>query len=386
MHHRQPRSDAIRFVQRRHGRHLRHGNRDERCGHLDRGQHRRQRLHLLPRGLHHRWRRFGRHRDCNRERRRRHGITVTNGGSGYTSAPTVTFAGGGGSPSAVATVSGNAVTKLTLTSGGSGYTTAPTVLIATAGAAAAPPRPQRSRAARSRPSPSEPRAAVTRTRSVITINGQTTIDTAYITNNATVTYNETDTYPANDPATDSITVLAPTVVKMFKMDASQSKNNTVINWSTSFEQDNLGFYVWRQDAAGVKTKVSTHVIPGGALANGHATTAGRSYHFIDKKVPDAFVQYYVEDVDLKGVHTMHGPITPKLVTTTTTTVETDPDPTLGSVGGIFITAPGMGVTPGLAERPRRHPALRSSGASPARRTPNSSSRRPAGTASRRATS
>jgi hypothetical protein len=57
------------------------------------------------------------------------GITVTNGGSGYTIAPTLVFFGGGGGGGAVATatVSGGVVTGITVTSGGSGYTSVPTV-------------------------------------------------------------------------------------------------------------------------------------------------------------------------------------------------------------------------------------------------------------------
>lgn len=55
-------------------------------------------------------------------------ITVTAGGSGYTSAPTVTITGGGGSgATATATVAGNAVTAITMTANGTGYTSAPTV-------------------------------------------------------------------------------------------------------------------------------------------------------------------------------------------------------------------------------------------------------------------
>jgi hypothetical protein len=55
-------------------------------------------------------------------------ITVTNGGSGYTSAPTVSFTGGGGSgATATATVSSGIVTAVTITDAGSGYTSAPTV-------------------------------------------------------------------------------------------------------------------------------------------------------------------------------------------------------------------------------------------------------------------
>lgn len=55
-------------------------------------------------------------------------ITVTDGGSGYTSAPTVTISGGGGSgATATATVSGGAVTAVTITAAGTNFTSDPTV-------------------------------------------------------------------------------------------------------------------------------------------------------------------------------------------------------------------------------------------------------------------
>lgn len=57
-------------------------------------------------------------------------ITIGAGGSGYTSAPTVTLTGGGGTgATAEATVAGGVVTKITVTNPGSGYTTAPTVAL-----------------------------------------------------------------------------------------------------------------------------------------------------------------------------------------------------------------------------------------------------------------
>lgn len=56
-------------------------------------------------------------------------VTVTDGGFGYTSAPTVVFTGGGGTgATATTTVSASGiVTGITITAGGTGYTTAPTV-------------------------------------------------------------------------------------------------------------------------------------------------------------------------------------------------------------------------------------------------------------------
>jgi len=59
------------------------------------------------------------------------GVTVTSGGSGYTSVPAVTFSGGGGTgAAATAVVTSGVVTSVNVTAGGSGYTTDPTVTIA----------------------------------------------------------------------------------------------------------------------------------------------------------------------------------------------------------------------------------------------------------------
>ena len=57
------------------------------------------------------------------------GVTVTAGGSGYTSAPTVVFTGGSGTGAAATAVvsSTGVVTGITLTSAGSGYLTAPVI-------------------------------------------------------------------------------------------------------------------------------------------------------------------------------------------------------------------------------------------------------------------
>lgn len=56
--------------------------------------------------------------------------SIVDGGSGYTTAPTVLFSGGGGTgATGTATVSGGVVTGITITSGGSGYLSPPIVVL-----------------------------------------------------------------------------------------------------------------------------------------------------------------------------------------------------------------------------------------------------------------
>lgn len=63
---------------------------------------------------------------------------VTSGGSGYTSQPTVSVSGGGGSGALVAaTIADGAVTALAVMDGGSGYSTAPTITISGGGGSGA---------------------------------------------------------------------------------------------------------------------------------------------------------------------------------------------------------------------------------------------------------
>ena len=59
------------------------------------------------------------------------GINLVSGGAGYTSVPTVTFSGGGGTTqaTATATVTDGVVSGLTLATGGAGYTSTPIVTI-----------------------------------------------------------------------------------------------------------------------------------------------------------------------------------------------------------------------------------------------------------------
>ena len=136
-----------------------------------------------------------------------------------------------------------------------------------------------------------------------------------------------------------------TFAEIREMDAVQGKNAVAVTWSTNREINNLGFDVYRQAGGGAKEKLNKALILGSAFVSGRNSTRPRSYRFVDHKPATGFVQYWVEDVDLNGTRTEHGPITPHTTTATIPddTANTETDPTIGSVGGIFTTAAGMGV-------------------------------------------
>jgi uncharacterized repeat protein (TIGR01451 family) len=147
--------------------------------------------------------------------------------------------------------------------------------------------------------------------------------------------------------------IGPTLVDMFSTDGVQGKRGVTLTWQTSREIDNLGFHVYRQVPGGAMEQLNEHIITGSALVTGRRSTQARSYRFVDRKPVDGFAQYFIEDVDLNGAKKVHGPISPRVATSEAEEppVTTEPDPTLGSLGGIFTTQPGMGVAVPAAPLP-----------------------------------
>jgi hypothetical protein len=84
----------------------------------------------------------------------------------------------------------------------------------------------------------------------------------------------------------------------------------LIEWHTSFELDNLGFNVIREQA-GARTQVNPSIIAGSALIVGQGTPlyAGYTYRWFDAQ-GSLGDRYYLEDLDLKGEHTVTGPYSP----------------------------------------------------------------------------
>ena len=176
---------------------------------------------------------------------------------------------------------------------------------------------------------------------------QVTASPGTISNTATVSGTLTDPVAANNSATANTTVLAVTLVKLRGFDVTQNKNNVSITWQTEYEQDNLGFNIWR-DVNGQRTKVNKALIAGTALmSKKHDERSGYHYSAKDKLDDGVFAQYYLEDIDLHGVHTMHGPVSPT-PGAVSTAPDSNPLPGIGADGSTITSQDGYGVVHSLS--------------------------------------
>jgi hypothetical protein len=105
-------------------------------------------------------------------------------------------------------------------------------------------------------------------------------------------------------ATNEI-VFNPTLIKLSYFKAIPSNDRVKIKWSTETEIDNAGFNILRSESqSGPFAKINDSLIP----AKGSATQ-GASYEFVDIDVQNRKTYYYkLEDIDLNGESTMHGPV------------------------------------------------------------------------------
>jgi hypothetical protein len=115
----------------------------------------------------------------------------------------------------------------------------------------------------------------------------------------------------------SISTARPTAAKFGNDDANaQAKairyeDGVSLQWRTGFEVENLGFNVYREEAgSGRRVRVNPHMIAGSALMVGSTTAlgAGKSYAWFDNLPANKNTQYWIEDVDLEGQSSWHGPI------------------------------------------------------------------------------
>jgi subtilisin-like proprotein convertase family protein len=105
------------------------------------------------------------------------------------------------------------------------------------------------------------------------------------------------------------TPASPSAVSLVSFNATIYGDGQVLTeWKTGYEVDNLGFNVYREEG-GNRTRINQQPIAGSALLAGDKTvlTAGEAYVWSDTLTSSQGVQYWLEDLDLKGKSTMHGP-------------------------------------------------------------------------------
>lgn len=97
----------------------------------------------------------------------------------------------------------------------------------------------------------------------------------------------------------------PTLVELAFFTVAPKSGKVVITWETAAEIDNAGFNVYRADSSvdGDYVKLNDSLIS----AEGSATQ-GAAYEFVDDAVQNRRIYFYLlEDVDLDGTTTQHGP-------------------------------------------------------------------------------
>ena len=145
---------------------------------------------------------------------------------------------------------------------------------------------------------------------IVTINATaaTFSSSSLSTNTASVTTSTSDPNSSNNTSSFDSTIQAPTAVDLSAFSALVQEDGTVrLAWRTHEESRNLGFHIYREGAAG-RQRVDSSMIAGSALLIPGAKPqhAAKSYSWIDvHPVPNAV--YWIEDVDINGTRTLHGP-------------------------------------------------------------------------------
>ena len=100
----------------------------------------------------------------------------------------------------------------------------------------------------------------------------------------------------------------PTAVKTESFSAARGRNGVELFWHSGGEMHNLGFNLYRESGGG-KVRLNSSLIAGSALLMRESVEqhGAKTYGFIDR-APESGGLYWLEDVDLNGTRTMHGPV------------------------------------------------------------------------------
>jgi uncharacterized repeat protein (TIGR01451 family) len=146
---------------------------------------------------------------------------------------------------------------------------------------------------------------------IVTINvsAATFSSATLVTNTATVSSTTSDPNLTNNTSSAISTIQAPSAVQVASFRAfARPGGGVVLEWQTREETRNLGFHIYRDDAQG-RHRVDPSLIAGSALflRGGQPQHKARTYQWFDTQ-GGSQAAYWLEDVDLNGTRTMHGPV------------------------------------------------------------------------------
>ncbi|MGD8623247.1 MAG: hypothetical protein PVJ34_01830 [Anaerolineae bacterium] len=100
--------------------------------------------------------------------------------------------------------------------------------------------------------------------------------------------------------------IQPTAVTLSFFGARATSDKIVVKWETASEINNVGFNLYRADSLdAAPTKLNAGLIPSQAPGS----TSGAVYRFFDEDVQIGRTYFYwLEDVDIYGMSTRHGPV------------------------------------------------------------------------------
>ncbi|HOU15573.1 MAG TPA: PKD domain-containing protein [Anaerolineae bacterium] len=123
----------------------------------------------------------------------------------------------------------------------------------------------------------------------------------------------TDSVSSNNNA--SATLNYPTAVTLAAFDAVAQGDAILVTWETASELDNVGFNLYRSKSPdGQYTLLNETLIP----PQNPGSVIGAVYEWLDTNVQPGVTYFYkLEDLDVKGVSTFHGPVSTASVTAPT---------------------------------------------------------------------
>jgi hypothetical protein len=110
-------------------------------------------------------------------------------------------------------------------------------------------------------------------------------------------------------ASSSVNYVVTAVKELDCKVARYDDGQIILNWKTAYETDNLGFNIYREED-GKKHLINSQLVAGSALTAGSNLESGQTYKWQDNNTNQE-TAYWIEDIDLNGTSTWHGPFVPE---------------------------------------------------------------------------